>query len=320
MNGVVSLTAACLLTSLQNPFLKAYQLRAGNGLRAALRMILFDGLWVILIFGIANGFRVRATAASALYGLLYAVFAVAGSLCVLFAIRLGKVAVVTLFQFTGGLALPLIYGVAFLEEKLSPLECFAVLLLFLSLFPGVLLRGKGADGRPREKTPGSRRALLPFLALCLALFACNGILLVLIKMHSVSSQSVPERDFFLFSALIRAAVSSVALTGIRLAGGRRGLSKETPARPSPPAAQRLRGRLIPFIIIGAFTLCNACASVLSMRAAKTMPSSIQFPIFCAAVVVLTALLSRILYKEKLSSGDRVGLLLTIAGVALMLLP
>lgn len=51
-----------------------------------------------------------------------------------------------------------------------------------------------------------------------------------------------------------------------------------------------------------------------------MPSSIQFPIFCAAVVVLTALLSRILYKEKLSSGDRVGLLLTIAGVALMLLP
>ena len=319
MNGVVSLTAACLLTSLQCLFMKAYQLRSDNSLRAALRMILFDGIWVIQLFFGINGFRIRITAVSALYGLLFAGFAMACSVCSLFAVRRGKVAVVTLFQFTGGLVLPLAYGVAVLGERLSLLKLAAVLLLFLSFFPGVLLnREQAADDCPQKKTTGSAKSRLSFLALGAAVFVCNGILLVLIKAHSISPHGVPERDFLLFAALIRTAASGAVLAGIRLAGMRSGCAHAPSVQPHRPAPQRLCGRLIPFMIIGAFTLCNASASVLSMLAAKTMPSSVQFPVYCAAVVVVTALLSRIVYKEKLAVGDRVGMLLTIAGIALML--
>ena len=50
-----------------------------------------------------------------------------------------------------------------------------------------------------------------------------------------------------------------------------------------------------------------------------MDSSLQFPLLSAMVVVLTALAARIVYKEKLNRGDMAGLVLTVAGMGLMIL-
>lgn len=322
MKQTVTLAAACLLFSLQFLFSKGYQLRAGSNLRASLRMILYDGIWVFLFFFALNGFRIQMTAGAALYGLLYAGCAVACSVCSLFAMKLGKVAIISMFTLTGGLVLPVFYGVVALGEALSPLKFGAVFLILLSFFPGVLLKRPSAAAEapdaPQKEPPHGKKASLWFFLLCAVIFFTNGLVSVVTKAHSISPQSVPERDFLLFAALVRITASGCALITLRLTASRRTADAEDPVCASPDIGGGWRRALLSFAIIGGYTACNAMGNVFSMLTAKTMPSSLQFPVLSAVVIVLTALISWIAYREKPSFGDWIGMVMTVAGIVLII--
>ena len=99
----MTLAAAGVLFSVQFLFTKQYQLRAGAGWRPAIWMLVFANLWMGFLFLSAGGFRLRILPASLLYAVVYAVCAAVNNAASLFAMRLGKVAVVTLFSLSGGL-------------------------------------------------------------------------------------------------------------------------------------------------------------------------------------------------------------------------
>ena len=73
------------------------------------------------------------------------------------------------------------------------------------------------------------------------------------------------------------------------------------------------------LLTGGYAVCNGAANVCSMQTAKTMDSSLQFPLLSAMVVVFTSLLAWGFFHEKPGRGDVVGLGLTVAGMALMIL-
>ena len=322
MKETVTLGAACLLFSLQFLFSKGYQLRSGSSLRMSLRMTLYDGIWVFLLFFALNGFHIKITAGAALYGLLYAGCAIVCGVCSQFAMKLGKVAIVSLFTLTGGLVLPVFYGVAALGENLPPLKLVAVVLILLSLFPGVLLKRPStaaqAPDAPRQEPAHGKKASLRFLLLCAVIFFTNGMVSVVTKAHSISPQSVPERDFLLFVALVRITAAGCALIVLRMAAARRAPAADGTACASPDIGGGWRRALLPFAIVGGYTACNAMGNVFSMLTAKSMPSSLQFPILSAVVIVLTALISWIAYREKPSFGDWVGMAMTVAGILMMI--
>ena len=73
------------------------------------------------------------------------------------------------------------------------------------------------------------------------------------------------------------------------------------------------------LLTGGYAVCNGLANVCSMHTAKTMDSSLQFPLLSAMVVVFTALLAWAVFHEKPGRGDAAGLGLTVAGMALLVL-
>lgn len=131
----MTLAAAGVLFSVQFLFTKQYQLRAGRRLAARpIWMLVFANLWMGFLFLSAGGFRLRILPASLLYAVVYAVCAAVNNSASLFAMRLGKVAVVTLFSLSGGLLLPSAYGVIRLGEPLTAGKAAGTLLIVLASF------------------------------------------------------------------------------------------------------------------------------------------------------------------------------------------
>ena len=132
----MTLAAAGVLFSVQFLFTKQYQIRAGAGWRPAIWMLVFANLWMGFLFLSAGGFRLRILPASLLYAVVYAVCAAVNNAASLFAMRLGKVAVVTLFSLSGGLLLPSAYGVIRLGEPLTAGKAAGTLLIVPPGAPG----------------------------------------------------------------------------------------------------------------------------------------------------------------------------------------
>ena len=299
----LSLGAACLLFSMQFLFSKGYQLRAKNGFRSALWMATLDGAYFFLLFFPLNGFQIQMTASSALYGAIFSFSALACNVASYFAMERGKVAVVTLFTLSGGLLLPLLYGVICLKERMGPGRWAGALLVLLSFFPGALWGDRTVE---KQAAPLPKQAV--FWLLCILVFMSNGVGAVAAKAHAVSAQSVPERDFLLFAALLRLGAGSLFLAGQKLNRRRADSSVET----------KQRDCLWLVLLVGGFTLCNGIGNLFSLSAARSLAASLQFPLLSGVVVALSALFSRGIYKEKLSPGDLLGLAMTGAGVTLMI--
>ena len=149
----MTLAAAGVLFSVQFLFTKQYQIRAGAGWRPAIWMLVFANLWMGFLFLSAGGFRLRILPASLLYAVVYAVCAAVNNAASLFAMRLGKVAVVTLFSLSGGLLLPSAYGVIRLGEPLTAGKAAGTLLIVLASF-GCLF-GKQDERGPRGGPRGA---------------------------------------------------------------------------------------------------------------------------------------------------------------------
>lgn len=140
---------------------------------------------------------------------------------------------------------------------------------------------------------------------------------VITKAHSINVHAVPEKDFLIFAAFLRLVVGLLLIGMFTM--------REKPAlalsfkHSQTEQNDRSKGFLYLFLIVGGYTLCNGFGNYFSMVTAKVMDSSFQFPILSASVVVLTALISWAIYKEKPSTGDTLGILLNLGGIALMII-
>jgi drug/metabolite transporter (DMT)-like permease len=303
---------AGLLFSFQFVFSKWYQLRTDNSLKAALWMTVFDGAWLSAIFFVANGFCVHITAFSAWYAIYYSFFIIVCSVSALFALRYGKVSLMTLFMLAGGLVLPVVYGVAALGETLIIQKGLGLVLIFFSFFPGFIYKKKSVKKEKQEFNKKRRSLFLYF-----TVFVCNGMIGVITKAHSISVYAASEKDFLIFAALLRLVVGLILISVL--------IMRKKPAHRLPSKLnhaeknERSKGIVCLLLIVGGYTLCNGVGNYFSMVTAKVMDSSLQFPVLSATVVVLTALISWAIYKEKPSTGDTVGILLNLGGIALMII-
>jgi len=275
-------------------------------------MTVLDGAWMFSIFFIANGLSLHITPTSAMYATFYSFFIVMGNIVALFAIRHGKVAVVSLYMLTGGMVFPVIYGVLMLGETLNLYKEIGLVLILLSFFPSIMLKKR----LPKELKTKSNKIVL-FRILCIAAFVCNGMLSVLTKGHSINVNASSEKDFLIFAALLRLVVGIFLI--VSLTKGRIPTVKITSLFTMFCKNGVPKNAVYILLIVGCYTLCNGIANMFSMITAKTMNSSIQFPLLSGTVVVLTALASWAVYKEKPSIGDVIGIGFTFGGIGFMML-
>lgn len=183
------------------------------------------------------------------------------------------------------LMLPTLYGLIFLKDPIS-----------IGLFPGlVLLVVSLILINKREK--GVRINVKWVISVIFA-FLGNGFCTIFQKMQQVRFDGNFKNEFM----IIALAVTTLATLSMSLLKERGDIKKQT----------------LPCYLLGiACGVMNGASNLLVMILSGLMPVSLMFPIISAGGIVVTFIISTVIYKEKLSRLQLVGFFLGTASVVLL---
>lgn len=202
-------------------------------------------------------------------------------------LSLGALAVYSMFMMLGGMLVPFLYGIIFLNEEISIGKIAGT--VFLTLF--IVLQAVW-QGESTSKTQSSRKNKYLFFILCLVIFFINGMTGVIAKAHSISEGAVNEASF---STLYCAMTAVLSLFSLLIFCARNREEKIHNIK----KALRIKPLFI-MILLGAAAYGG---NFLQLLAADKVPASVQFPLVSGGVIILSALVSALLFKDNLSKKE-----------------
>ena len=310
---------AALFFSSQFVFSKLFQQRSDGSMQANLWMVLLHSVWVLALFGL-GGFSSAPSWQAILFALCFGISDVACTVASVAAYSRGKLVTVTLYCMIGGQAVPFIYGLLFTGARPTWLACLGFALTVLSCLPNVL------DGlmTPEKDVPAqskSRREHIVFLLLCLVVFLGNGFVSVFSDANAKSPAGAPSTDFLVLCSLWMLLFgAALLLWQMRLHRGEKKSAFDT-VFAGLKCPKGWRSLLVVAAIVGIHTVLNSMGNIFSLRAAAVpgMQSSVQFPVLNALIMVLTMLIGRVIFKEKITRRDVLSLVLLVAGILLFMI-
>ena len=278
LNWILLAIVVCGI-SVQSISQKAYNTKINGGVFAfSAGSALFAGLF----FVISSGGRLDFTTSTLLYSAFFAI-AYATSIAGLFlAIRTGPLSFTSLIS-SYSLVIPTFYGIFILNEEPSVTFIIGLVLLLVSL---ALMNFKTADA---ERKINGKWIFFVFLA-----FLGNGMCTVIQKIQQDAFRGAFKSEFMICAlamVFIAFALVSVFAEGKQL-------------------AQSIKGSKW-FAICGLF---NGLVNLLVMILTGRMNVSIMFPFISAGGVLLTFVVSRLLYREKFSAKQNIGFALGVLAV------
>lgn len=287
---IISLAVVCFAG--QFAFTKLYEGAVRQTALTALVMLIGTSLIGALLFLFVGGFRVQITPSSALLALCLAVVMVPYYMIGIKILSLGSLAVYSMFMMLGGMLVPFFYGVCLLDEPLSAAKIIGTVLLSLFIIMQSLCQGQ-ADGSARKRGGGL------FIFLCILIFFINGATGVIAKAHQLSSAPVDEVSFTVISCSFTALLSALILPVACLK------SKGTAV-----AQIATVFKIKPVLSMSLIGVSAYVGSFLHLKAAGAVPASVQFPLVSGGVIVLSALISAFVFRERLSGKEWIA----VAGV------
>ena len=211
----------------------------------------------------------------------------------------GGMTLYTLFLMTGGMTLPYLYGVLFLQEDLTVLRSVGLVLIILST---VLYNA--ASGQ--QKRVSGRVWLL-----CAAVFVLNGFVSILSKMHQIETV-FPTAGTFGFA--FWSALSGVLLTSI--------LGVVLYRKHGKAALCEAFGRKTDARFVWGVSAVAACVGgfsyLLQLFGAELLPATVLYPAVTGGSILCSALADKLFFKTRLTPLQWFGLLLAVAGTCLFL--
>ena len=204
-----------------------------------------------------------------------------------FAIEHGPLSLTSLI-IACSLAAPLLYGWIMLGEPVDAILILGFILLFMAIV---------FVSEPWQRE-GSLITLKWVIYITLT-FITNGSCLIILKVFQLADGGIHSNEFMI-SAL---AITIVALLAFVLVLERKRI-----------------GRVVAGKIILWPLLCgagNAVANQLTLMLAITLPASILYPIQSAGGIIVTAIVSIVIYREKLSAFQKLGFVLGVAAIVLL---
>ncbi len=276
---LLSCTTAAL--TLQSVFAKQFQ-RKTKG--ASVMFAALAGASALLFFRVLSGFPMEIPKEVLPYSLAFSVAYSSSILALVIAIGCGKLSVTALIN-SYSLVIPTLYGVIFLGEELTVFSYIGFALLAISLF---------LVNSPDERCEEGKVTVRWILAVAVA-FVGNGMCSTIQKAQQVACNEKYKNEFMVASLVI--AVVFLALIS---------LWKERKAlKPSFRAGGYLA------VLYG---LCNGIVNLLVMILGARMPVSVMFPVISAGSLVLTAIISIFVYKERLSAMQLTGVVLGVFSI------
>lgn len=284
---LISLAVACFAA--QFAFTKLYESAADQTGTASLIMLVGTSLVGALIFFGVGGFSVSFSRISTIWAAIFAVIMIPYYLIGIKVLSLGSLAIYSMFMMLGGMLVPFFYGVWFLKESVSAAQVIGTVLL--TGFIMLQAISQSDSNTERVETQSTKKKLI-FFTLCLVIFFLSGLTGVIVKKHQISEGAVDEVSFTVISCALTAIFSLILLVFDLFRNGKE-------KRRQLMAALKIK----PLWIIALLGVATHAGNFLHLLAANDVPASVQFPLVSGGVIVLSALVSLLAFKEKLSAKE-----------------
>ncbi|MBE6674199.1 MAG: hypothetical protein E7596_03720 [Ruminococcaceae bacterium] len=194
--------------------------------------------------------------------------------------------------YSCGFLVPIFYGLLFWNESVSVYQWFGILLLVISLY---LIVCKGEKG-------GKSVAWIPFAVLAML---GSGVNAIFQKTHQYSSFA-DELDLFLvyslfFSSLFTGIVSLV-------------IRKRGKSEPELSKKQKAIKKVIVPMCLG---ICVGLLNFINLNLSGKLPSIILFPVYNVGSMLLSSIISSLIYNEKLTKRQGFGFAIGIAAILIV---
>ena len=194
--------------------------------------------------------------------------------------------------YSCGFLVPIFYGLIFWNEDVSIYQWLGILLLVVAL---CLIVCKG------EKS-GKMIAWLPFAALAMLGSGANAIFQ---KTHQYSSFADELQLFLVYSLFFSALFTGIVALVIRKSEeGESDLSKK----------QRIIKKLIVPLCLG---VCVGLLNFLNLNLSGKLPSVILFPVYNVGSMLLSSLISALIYKDKPTKRQGIGFAIGIVAILII---
>lgn len=279
----VILIILCTFTStVESVFKKQYSLKVSGG------NWFFNAqasLFALLFFCVTAG-KISFSAAVLPYSVAFAATYITASVAMFIAIKTGSLAITSLIG-SYSLIIPTFYGFFFLNEKITLFKVFGIAFLLISLFE---IR---ADSREKINKPTAK-----WIISVITGFIANGMCAVIQNAQQRKFSGAQNSNFMILALLISFAVLLILA-----------LIFES-------------GKIVEAIKKGgvfgaACGLCNGATNLLVMVIIASVASSVFFPVLSAAGLVLTFIISVLIYKEKFIPRQIAGLACGLVSLVLL---
>lgn len=296
---------AVVLLALQFSTNKLYQLKCGNTAVASLTFSTLSGLTTSVIFLILT-FVMGETFTITPYSLLMA--AIIAVLCCTYTfigfkiMAFGSMSVFMMFLMLGGMLLPYLFGVFYLDEGISVGRIIGVILLVISMVFPVLSKDRSGG--------------VIFVLLCAAVFTLNGCVSITSKLHQINTEMAVcgTTTFVFLTNFMNGIISAVGLLIMSLSGSSKAVDDKGT---TVMQVIRKNAKVIALIVIGNAAF-GGVSYMLQLIGAANVPASVLYPLVTGGSVVLSAVAGLLFFKEKPDKVSGIGLLLSFAATFLFL--
>ncbi len=276
---------------LQNVAKKAHAVK--NGSDGVFTFSLGSVIFALIFFLISSGFRLELEPAILPYAIGFALSYGAANVAAFFAIKTGPLALTSLIS-SYSLIIPTFWGILFLHEETSPLLYFGLAALMISLFLVNYIPRRESAAYVDKKEKIDPKWFL-FVALS---FAGNGGCSTIQTVQQKSMNGLYKNEMMVLSLVI---VTFILLAVVLL-------TEKDQAFPT------LKNGWLLMAVNGGF---SGVVNLFVMLCALLMNASVMFPIISAGSIIVTAVISILLYKEKLSKMQYTGFALGIIAIVLL---
>ena len=248
------------------------------------------GLFTAIIFYAINGFKMDFSYYSLVMAVLANGFVMCYNIIGFRLLKSGTMALYTLFLMSGGMLLPYGFGLAFLNEPFSCLKTAALVLILI----GVILSNVKNEEVNIKQT-----------AMCIAVFVLNGLVSIVSKLHQIelNFHAVSATDFVVIGGVVKFIMAGILymLTG-----------KNTKDK------TQKKSRAMVMTIILSSAVAGGAAYLMQLLGAASLPATVLYPFVTGGSIVISSLMGKVLFNEKLSRNLSIGIILCFIGTVMFL--
>lgn len=271
----------------QFAFTKVYGGMVKQTASTSLMMLLVIGTTGAVMCFCISGFSVDFSAVSVMWAAVFALVTIPYYMIGVKVLSMGSLAIYSMFMMLGGMLVPVAYGVLFLREAASAGKLLGTVLLTAFIVMQALTQ---KTPEVTQKAEGKQKIL--FFTLCMAIFFINGSTSVIAKAHQLSVNAVNEASFTTTACCFIAILSALLLAIF---------SVKDPGNVKRELTQMLKWRSTG--VVAGISIVQQSGNLLLLKAASSVPASVQFPLISGGVIVLSALVSAFVFREKLSKVE-----------------